>query len=120
LGKLGPEYTRDPEKKTVLLSTLGDLKDERIAPALTPFLEDPSDEVRIAAALALAKQKDERSREAVLKAFVDSSDRPRVKSVLAETLLQTGFGVQGFREKVEAGLPEGYYVDKAGVVKKRE
>ncbi|HEY3445609.1 MAG TPA: HEAT repeat domain-containing protein [Myxococcales bacterium] len=120
LTKLGPEYTRDPEKKNVLLNTLGDLKDERITPSLMPFLEDPSDEVRIAAASALAKQKDERSREAVLKAFVDSSDRARVKAVLADTLLQTGFGVQGYREKIEAGLPEGYFVDKAGVVKKRE
>ena len=108
LQKLGPEYTRDPEKKTVLLSTLGDLKGERIAPALTPFLEDPSDEVRIAAAAALAKQKDERSREALLKAFVDSSDRARVKATLAQALLQTGFGVQGYREKIEQGLPEGY------------
>ena len=120
LGKLGPEYTRDPEKKTVLVSTLGDLKDERITPALVPFLEDPSDEVRIAAAAALGKQKDERSREAILKAFVDSHDRARVKATLADTLLNTGFGVQGYREKIEAGLPEGYFVDKAGVVKKRE
>lgn len=120
LAKLGPEYTRDPEKKTVLIATLGDLKDERITPVLLPFLEDPSDDVRIAAATALTKHKDERCREPLLKAFVDSSDRPRVKAVLSDSLLQTGFGVQGFREKVEAGLPEGFYVDKAGVVKKRE
>ena len=120
LDKLGPEYTRDPEKKTVLIATLGDLKDERITPALVPFLQDPSDEVRIAAAAALAKQKDERCREPLLQAFVDSSDRSRVIATLAEALAQTGFGVQGYREKIERGLPEGYFVDKTGIVKKRE
>jgi hypothetical protein len=120
LGKLGPEYTRDPEKKTVLLSTLGELKDERITPVLMPFLEDPSDEVRIAAATSLKGQKDERSREAMLKAFVDSSDRARVVAALTAALHETGFGVQGYREKIEKGLPEGFYVDKAGVVKTRE
>jgi hypothetical protein len=34
-------------------------------------------------------------------------------------LAETGFTVQGYREKVEARLPEGFYVDKSGVVKKR-
>jgi hypothetical protein len=120
LERLGPEYTRDPEKKTVLLSTLGDLKGERVAPAIIPFLEDPSDDVRITAAMALAKQKDERSREPMLKAFVESSDRARVVAALAAALAQTGFGVQGYREKIEKGLPEGYLVDRSGIVKKRE
>lgn len=119
LGKLGPEYTRDPEKKTVLLTTLGELHDERITPALLPFLEDPSDEVRIAAAGALAQQNDPRSREAILRAFVNSSDRARVVAALTAALATTGFTVQGFREKIEQGLPDGYFMDKSGQVKKR-
>jgi HEAT repeat protein len=119
LEALGPEYTRDPEKKTVLISSVGDLKDERIAPTVIPFLEDPSDDVRIAAASALAKQKDERAREPLLSCFADSADRARVIAALAAALADTGFGVQGFREKVEKGLPEGYLVDRAGVVKRR-
>ncbi len=118
LAKLGPEYTRDPEKKTVLISTLGELKDERIVPALVTFLADPSDEVRIAAAFALTRQRDERSREPLLKAFVDSLDRGRVTAVLAAALAELAFGVQGFREKVEKALPEGYFIDRAGLVKK--
>ncbi len=119
LAKLGPEYTRDPERKTVLISTLGDLQDERCVPTLLPFLADPSDDVRIAAAAALTRHRDERSREAFLKAFVDSLDRGRVAAALASSLAELGFGVQGFREKVEKGLPDGYFVDRAGIVKKR-
>lgn len=118
LEKLGPEYTRDPEKKTVLISTLGELKDERCVPTLIPFLSDPSDDVRIAAAAALTRHRDERSREAFLKAFVDSLDRGRVVAAFAAALAELGFGVQGFREKVEKALPEGYFVDRAGIVKK--
>ncbi len=120
LAKVGPDYTRNPEKKIVLLGTLGDLEDSRITPAMVPFLEDPSDDVRIAAAIALRKHKDERAREGLLKAFVDSHDRARVVAELTATLAETGFGVQGYREKIESRLPEGYFVDKAGVVKKRE
>ena len=118
LAKQGPEYTRDPEKKTVLINTLGELKDDRIVPALAPFLTDPSDDVRIAAASALTRLRDERSREALLTAFVDSLDRGRVVAALAASLAELGFGVQGFREKVERALPAGYFVDRAGLVKK--
>lgn len=120
LERLGPEYSRDPEKKLVLVSTLGELEDERIPPALIPFLEDPSDDVRIAAASALSRRKDERAREPMLKAFVESSDRARVVAALAAALADSGFGIQGYREKIERGLPEGFYVDKAGQVKRRE
>jgi hypothetical protein len=118
LEKLGPEYTRNPEKKTVLISTLGDIEDDRCVPTLIPFLSDPSDDVRIAASAALVRHRDERSREALLKAFVDSLDRVRVVTALAGALAELGFGVQGYREKVEKALPEGFFIDRAGVVKK--
>jgi len=120
LQKAGPDYARDPEKKMVLLNTLGDLKGEQITPALLPFLTDPSDDVRIAASSAVRKHKDERAREALLQAYVESLDRARVIAEFAAALAETGFGVQGYREKIESKLPEGYFVDKAGCVKKRE
>jgi hypothetical protein len=120
LSSLGPEYTRDPEKKTVLISTLGDLQGEEIAATLIPFLEDPSDEVRIAAARSLAQHPNEIMREPLLQAFVHSSDRARVVHAIAGTLADTGFGVQGFREKITKSLPEDFYLSKSGVVKRRE
>jgi hypothetical protein len=36
-----------------------------------------------------------------------------------QALHESEFGVQGYREKVEALLPEAYSVDRAGVVEKR-
>lgn len=118
LEKLGPEYTRDPEKKTVLVTTLGEFQDERATPAIVPFLQDAADDVRIAAAHALARQKDERAREPMLQALADSSEHARVIAALAAALAETGFSVQGYREKVEKLLPDGYFVE-AGVIKKR-
>lgn len=118
LEKLGPEYTRDPEKKTVLLTTLGEIRDERVTPAIVPFLQDASDDVRIAAAHALAAQKDERAREPLLQCLIDSSEHARVVSALAAALAETGFSVQGYREKIEKLLPDGFFVE-AGIIKKR-
>jgi HEAT repeat protein len=119
LTKLGPDYTRDPEKKTVLISHLAAFSDPRIAEGLIPFLEDPADEVRIAAASVLGQQKDERSREPLLEALVRPDQGKRVIASLAEALALAGFGVQGYREKAEKALPEPYFVDKAGIIKKR-
>ncbi len=119
LEKLGPEYTRDPEKKTVLIAALGEMKDERATPAIVPFLQDASDDVRIAAAAALARQKDERAREPMLQALADSGEHARVVAALAAALAETGFAVQGYREKVEKLATDPYSVDRGGTVKKR-
>ena len=119
LRKIGPDYTRDPEKKLVLISTLAKREGEAICEAIIPFLEDPADDVRIEAAYALARQGNEIAREPLLKAFVDSSDRNRVIAAIAAALADTGFGVQGYREKIETGLPAGYSVNREGKVIKQ-
>ncbi len=119
LNALGNEYTRDPQKKLVLIDALGHIEDERIGPALVPFLEDPNDDVRIATATALARLKEPTAREPLLRCFAESLDRARVIATLADALCVGAYGVQGFRETVEGALPPGYYVDRAGLVHKR-
>ncbi len=42
-----------------------------------------------------------------------------MKTAAIAALHQSGFGVQGYREKLEALLTDPYFVDKAGQVKKR-
>ncbi|MGZ6098446.1 MAG: HEAT repeat domain-containing protein, partial [Myxococcaceae bacterium] len=49
LTELGSIYTRDPEKKLVLLHEAESLEDPRIAPIALPLLEDMADDVKIAA-----------------------------------------------------------------------
>lgn len=119
LQKLGAEYTRDPEKKVVLLHYLTGKDDPRIAPAVVPFLEDPSDDVKIAAISALAPLKYEGAREPLLRLITSDDTARRVKTAAINAVHESGFGVQGFREKVEAALSDPFYVDKNGLIKKR-
>lgn len=119
LEKEGPEYTRDPDKKIVLLRSLEQKKDPRIGPGLVPFLEDMNEDVRSATLAVLANQVDESTREpiiqALLRAHADQSER--LRRAVAGTLVKTGFSVKGHTPAVTAALPPGFTVDKEGVVR---
>lgn len=119
LKRLGANYTRDPEKKEVLLRFLEGKQDERVGPALVPLIHDMSDDVKMAALKTLASLKYAPAREELLNLLVADETAKRVQTACVHTLVETGFEVQGFREKVEKRLPEGFFVDKSGVVKKR-
>jgi hypothetical protein len=119
LHQLGSTYTRNPEKKIVLIQFLTGKDDPRIAPALVPFLEDMSDDVKIAAITALAPLKYEQARLPLLHLLTAEDTARRVQTAAIAALHESAFGVQGYREKVEALLSEPYFVDKSGLVKKR-
>lgn len=119
LTRLGAEYSRNPEKKQVLVQYLESRDDPRIGPAILPLLDDMSDDVKLSAIKALGAQKYEAAREPLLELLVAEETGRRLRSQLFETLHQMTVGVQGYREKVEALLSEPYFVDKAGLIKKR-
>ena len=134
LHRLGREYSRDPEKKLVLLSWLaehhGDLAPlagaaEGEAPpdvndTLLPLLEDFSDDVRIAAVRVLVRQPlTDRTRVALIELFLRDKDNARVRGEVLQALFDLGADVKGYRPSVEAMLVEPYYLDKEGLVKKR-
>ncbi len=123
LQRLGAEYTRDPEKKVQLITWLeehrGAETDGRLAPTLIPYLEDMSDDVKMAAARTLAPGKPEAAREPLLQALIVPDQSARVRQGLLAALADSEFGVQGHREKVESFIQEPYFIDKAGVVKRR-
>jgi HEAT repeat protein len=117
LDRLTREYTRDPEKKLLLVNHLANHADSRIPPIVRPLLDDPSDDVRIAALACLVKQGDAEAREPIIRRFLED-EAPRVRAAAATALADLGVGVQGYRERVEAALPEGWHVDRSGVVKR--
>jgi len=119
LHQLGATYTRNPEKKMVLIHFLTGKDDPRIAPALLPFLEDMSDDVKIAAIKALGPLKYEPAREPLLALLTAEETARRVQTAAIAALHDSGFGVQGYREKVESLLADPYFIDRAGIVKKR-
>jgi hypothetical protein len=119
LTRLGAEYSRDPEKKTVLIHFVEGKSDPRIAPALLPLLDDMSDDVKIAGLRALGPLRHEAAREPMLALLTGKDTARRVQVAAVAALEASGFGVQGYRERVEALLPEPYFVDRAGLVHKR-
>jgi HEAT repeat protein len=119
LARLGSNYTRDPEKKVVLLGFITGKSDERIAPAALPFLEDHSDDVKIAGLKVLGPLKYEPAREPMLKLLTGEDTGRRVQTNALLAIFESQFGVQGYREKVEALAQDPYFVDKSGLVKKR-
>ena len=119
LHELGAVYTRDPEKKLVLLHEAESLADPRIAPTVLPFLDDMADDVKIGALRALAPKAYPQAREPMLALLTSVDTARRVQTAAIEALAQSGFGVQGYREKVEALLPEPFFVDKGGLLKRR-
>lgn len=124
LARLGRVYTRDPEKKLVLLTWLAEhhagAAGAEVEAALLPLLEDFSDDVRISATRALpALAPTERAREALIQLLLRDRDNARVRGEVLDALARTGADVKGFRPSVEALLTEPYYLDREGRVKRR-
>jgi hypothetical protein len=119
LSSLSTQYMRDPEKKVVLLHYITGKQDPRIAPAVLPHLDDMADEVKIAALKALGPQKHEPAREPILRLLTANDTGRRVQVAALGALQESGLGVQGYREKVEAVMNEPYYLDSKGLVQRR-
>jgi HEAT repeat protein len=124
LARLSREYSRDPDKKLVLLTWLvehrGELPAEPVQAALLPLLEDFSDDVRIAALRALtALAPGEPVRDALIELLLRDTDNARVRGDVLEALARMGADVKGHRPSVEPLLVDPFYLDREGNVKKR-
>jgi hypothetical protein len=129
LQKLGREYTRDPEKKMVLLAWLREHPDMAgLAPvggpsrdeAVIPLLEDFVDDVRIGAARALTVgASSDASRDALIALLLRDRDNARVRGEVFQALVDLGADVKGHRSEVEVLLVEPWYLDREGRVKRR-
>lgn len=119
LRRLGTEYTRDPEKKEVLLHFVEGKGDPRIPPEVMLLLEDMSDDVKIAALKVLGPIAYEPAREKILELLTHDETAKRVQTAAIAALHESKFTVQGYREKVEKRLSDPWYLDGSGAVKKR-
>jgi hypothetical protein len=121
LAKHEPGYERDPTKKIQLLGHLGQLKHERAAALVVPYLKDMDEGVRFAAVEALLRQKKEEvAREPLLELFTsDAEESLRIRLRICEGFAELGWRVHGHRGGVEKKLPEAYQLDREGHVKKK-
>lgn len=114
LDKLAVQYTRDPDKKVTLLKLLADHRNERIAPTAAQFLDDPSDDVRMAALSTIVSQGGADHAGAIVDCLL-SAEAPRVRSACAQALADLGAPLGERLEEVKSALPEGFRVDGAVV-----
>lgn len=119
LQHLSAHYTRNPEKKVVLLHHVTGNQDPRIPPAVLPFLEDMGDDVKIAALKALGSFKYEPAREPMLKLLTADETARRVQGAALSALAEAGFSVEGYREKVEPLLMEPFALGQDGRIQRR-
>lgn len=119
LQHLSAHYTKNPEKKVVLLHHVTGKQDPRIPPAVMPFLEDMSDDVKIVALKALGSFKFEPAREPMLKLLTADETARRVQTSALAALVEGGFAVDGYREKVEPLLVEPYVLGQDGRIQRR-
>ena len=115
LEKLSTEYAREPDKKVLLINRLQEPKDPRIPPAVVPFLDDPSDEVRIAAMKALVAQGETGAADAIAASMLQA-EAPRVRAAAAAALAELAAPVGARRDEIAARLPAGYAIDAGGVI----
>ncbi len=119
LQRMGTNYTREPERKVALVTQLAEYDDERVVPALIPFLRDHRDEVRLEALAVLTRLGHDAAREPMLEMMLEDDTPARIRAQLAGSLQKLGWTVKGFRKKVEEVLPEGLSVDRSGRIKGR-
>jgi len=124
LAHLSRVYSRDPDKKLVLLKWLVEhhagVGSAEVEDALVPLLEDFSDDVRISTTRALAALgPSERAREALIQLLLRDRDNARVRGEVLGALADLGADVKGFRPSVEALLVEPFFLDREGRVKRR-
>ncbi len=124
LTRLGRIYTRDPDKKLVLLKWLAEhhagTGGAEVEAALLPLLEDFSDDVRISATRAIAAlTPGEGARDGLIQLLLRDRDNARVRGEVLSALAALGADVKGHRPSVEALLVEPFFLDREGRVKKR-
>jgi hypothetical protein len=131
LDRAGRTYSRDPEKKLVLLSWLtehhapaaaraADAPATPVEAAILPLLEDFSDDVRIAATRALSRLgASEGGRAALVALLLRDTGNARVRGEVLEALCLLAADVKGHRPSVEPLLVEPFFLDREGRVKRR-
>lgn len=119
LNRLGSGYSRDSEKKEVLIHYLGEKRDERIGPCVLQLLNDMSDDVKAAALRTLAKVNYADAWPSVVELLTHVDTAKRVKAECAQALADASVPLGDKRALVEPHLPANFSTDRAGVVRRK-
>lgn len=112
LERMDTEYERDPEKKIQLLAYLEDRTDERIVPAVRPFLDDMNETVRFHAAGAVLTQDNAVDARGDLLDALVAEESVRVRVRILDGFVDQGWEIpEDRREDVRPKLPQGFALE---------
>ena len=119
LEELAHTYTRWAEAKAVLISLLPDEAYPAVRDTVMKYLDDENDDICIAAADYLARNGDEEVRERLIEKFLEAESRPRVRGRILDHFCEREWPVKGYRKRLEAEIPDPFYLTAKGLVKRR-
>ena len=119
LDDMDIEYSRNPVKKEELVLAAAEYKQERLGQSLVRFLEDANERIRFLVVDAIFTGGYAFAAEAVVKRLTGEEESIRVVTRLVDGLAETNWTVKGYKAAVEANLPEGFSITRAGTIRRR-
>jgi hypothetical protein len=121
LSSLDTHFDQHPERKVEIIHGLMDQSQHPEVPdAMTRFLEDTDDTVRLAAAELLTRSARPQDLEALVICVLESQDRPRVKGQLLDMLVGRKLALGERRDEFVKALPPGLGLSLDGALVKQE
>lgn len=113
------QFDPNPQRKIEMIHALREHATQPGVPeAISRFLGDTDDRVRIEACGLLASAGRDTEVQALVDCLLESRDRPRVTAAIIDELAARGLAVRGRKADVESVLTPGHYVTREGVVKR--
>lgn len=111
-------YWRDPEKKIGLIQLAEQFHNPRLGPAIAPFLEDHTEDIRVKAVDGLLRNDYDNARDAILARLASGEEEARRVLVrMAEGVANKGWPLEDFEAAVNEHLPDGFRVKDGRVVR---
>lgn len=113
-------FDRDVERKVLLVSNLRELNHPKVKEKLVSFLDDENEELRVQAVEGLSNMLDGEMAELLVERLVDSSETQRLKTAILNVLVDRKVKVKRRREDVRKAIPQSFWIDDVGVIRRRE
>lgn len=119
LDRHPPAYERDPSAKIQMLTHLADIDDDKIAPILGTYLEDPDETVRFFAAEAVIDIGDASLCDPLVARLCNSDeDSMRLRSRILDGLAEHGWDVSGHKDELTKNLGNEHSFDGTKIVRR--
>ena len=121
LDQVEDSFGVNRERREVLVDNLRMFADDpRVYQKLLELVRDEDEEIVIRAVDGLSAREDDPNVPAVVvPLLLDPETSFRLRTLILELVLEKGWNVKRFKRQLKDKLPEGYFIDDTGVVRRR-